>query len=146
MSDWNNSTAEERMERWKKFREHASDLVIEEEQLKSIAKFFADVPIGTRCIDYYTPDSWPTPWELLYHKLFCPSSISLLIYHTLSITLGEDRVEIILIDTGEDRFLVPIVDKKYIFNYELGKVNNIKDCKDLRIIDDFTDQTIHQVR
>lgn len=146
MSDWNNSTAEERMERWRKFREHASDLVVEEEQLKSIAKFFADVPIGTRCIDYYTPDSWPTPWELLYHKLFCASSISLLIYHTLSMILGEDRIEIVLIDTGEDCFLVPIVDKKHILNYELGKVNNIKECKDLKIIDDFADQKIHQVQ
>jgi len=50
------------------------------------------------------------------------------------------------VDTGDDRFLVPIVDKKYIFNYELGKVNNIKECKDLKIIDDFTDQKIHQVQ
>lgn len=145
MSDWNNSTAEERIAKWRELREHIR-ILEEEEQLKSIAEFFARVPIGARCIDYYTPDSWPTPWELLYHKLFCASSISLLIYHTLSIALGEERVEIVLVDTGDDRFLVPIVDKKHIFNFELGKVNNIKECKDLKIIDDFTDQTIHQVQ
>lgn len=144
MSDWNNSTAEERMERWRNLRESISGLE-EEEQLNSIADFFADVPIGSRCIDFYTPDSWPTPWELLYHKLFCTSSISLLIYHTLVITLGGDRVEIILVDTGNDLFLAPLVDKKCIFNIELGKVNNIKDYPSLRIIDDFKDQEIHQV-
>jgi len=145
MSDWNNSTAEERMERWKNLRESISSYA-EIEQLNSIASFFADVPIGSRCIDFYTPDSWPTPWELLYHKLFCTSSISLLIYHTLVLALGSNRVEIILIDTGDDLFLVPLVDKKYIFNMELGKVNNIKDHPTIKIIDDFEDQTIHQVQ
>lgn len=145
MSEWNNSTAEERMDWWRSIREEVNDLE-EKEQLNSIAKFFANVPIGSRCIDYYTPDSWPTPWELLYHKLFCASSISLLIYHTLTITLDEDRVDIVLINTGDDVFLAPLVDKKYIFNIELGKVNNITDYPLIKIIDDFKDQKIHQVQ
>jgi len=145
MSTWNNSTAEERMELWRGLRADVSVLE-EKEQLNSIADFFASVPIGSRCIDFYTPDSWPTPWELLYHKLFCTSSISLLIYHTLVITLGEDRVEIILVDSGDDLFLAPLVDKKYIFNIELGKVNNITDYPSIKIIDDFKDQEIHQVQ
>ena len=99
MSAWNNSTPEERIANWRELREHISDLS-EEEQINSIAEFFARVPIGARCIDFYTPDSWPTPWELLYHNLFCASTISLLIYHTLCITLGKDRVSIILIDSS----------------------------------------------
>ena len=133
------------MELWRGLRTDVSVLE-EKEQLNSIADFFASVPIGSRCIDFYTPDSWPTPWELLYHKLFCTSSISLLIYHTLVITLGEDRVEIILVDSGDDLFLAPLVDKKYIFNIELGKVNNITDYPSIKIIDDFKDQEIHQVQ
>jgi hypothetical protein len=145
MSDWNNSTAEERIGKWRELREHIKSLP-EEEQLNSIAEFFARVPIGSRCVDFYTPASWPTPWELLYHKLFCASSISLLIYHTLVITLDEDRVDIILINTGDDVFLAPLVDKKHIFNIELGKVNNITDYPKIEIIDDFTDQEIHQVQ
>ena len=145
MSEWNNSSAEERIQRWRDFRESLAGLS-DEEVLNSIANFFADVPIGSRCIDFYTPDSWPTPWELLYHKLFCTSSISLLIYHTLVLALGKDRVEIVLIDTGDDLFLAPLLDKKYIFNLELGKVNNITDYPALKIIDDFKDQTIHQVQ
>lgn len=145
MSTWNNSTAEERIELWRNLRADVSVLE-EKEQLNSIAEFFASVPIGSRCIDFYTPDSWPTPWELLYHKLFCTSSISLLIYHTLVLTLDEDRVEIILVDSGDDLFLAPLVDKKYIFNIELGKVNNITDYPSIKIIDDFKDQEIHQVQ
>jgi len=145
MSDWNNSTAEERIQKWRELREHIKNLS-EEEQLNSIAKFFARVPIGARCIDFYTPESWPTPWELLYHKLFCPSSISLLIYHTLCIILGEDRVSIVLVDTGNDRCLLPLVDKQRVFNFELGKVNNIKECTTLEIIDEFLDADVHQIK
>ena len=138
MSEWNNSSAEERLEKWRGFRESLEDLS-EEDLLNNVAEFFAAVPIGARCIDFYTPESWPNPWELLYHKLFCTDSISLLIYHTLHVALGKDRVEILLVETKEDRFLLPVVDKKHIFNYELGKVNNIKDHAKLKIIDNFSE-------
>ena len=144
MSEWNNSSAEERIEKWREFRESLNGLN-DEELLNNVAQFFATVPLGARCIDFYTPDSWPTPWELLYHKLYCPSSISLLIYHTLCIALGSDRVQIVLADTGTDRLLIPIVDNKYIFNYELGKVNKIKDHQ-IEVIDDFADAEIEQVQ
>ena len=145
MSAWNNSTPEERIEKWRDFREQIIGLE-EEEQLNSIAEFFATVPIGARCIDYYTPDSWPTPWELLYHQLFCASSTSLLIYHTLCLTLGEDRVDIVLVDTQDDRFLAPLIDKQRIFNFELGKVNNITECPTLTIIDEFPDTEMYHVK
>jgi hypothetical protein len=138
MSEWNNSSAEERLEKWREFRESLEDLS-EEDLLNNVAEFFAAVPIGARCIDFYTPESWPNPWELLYHKLFCTNSISLLIYHTLCVSLDKNRVEILLVETKEDRFLLPIVDKKHIFNYELGKVNNIKDHAKIKIIDNFSE-------
>ena len=144
MSEWNNSSAEERIEKWRDFRESLDGLP-EEELLNNVAQFFADVPVGARSLDFYTPESWPTPWELLYHQLYCASSISLLIYHTLCIALGRDRVQIVLADTGTDLLLLPIVDKKYIFNYELGKVNNTSDHS-LTIIDDFADSNIEQIQ
>lgn len=40
---------------------------------------------------------------------------------------------------------MPVVDEKYILNYELGKVNKIKDHS-ITIIDDFADQEIEQVQ
>ena len=144
MSEWNNSSAEERIGRWRDFRESLAGLS-DEDVLNNVAEFFASVPIGGRCIDYYTPESWPNPWELLYHKLFCTSSISLLIYHTLCITLGSERVQIILADTKDDLCLLPLVDKKHIFNLELGKVNNIKDYS-IKILDTFADHKIEQVQ
>ena len=144
MSNWNNSSAEERIILWREFREEIAPLP-EQEQLNRIAEFFADFPFGSRCLDYYTPDSWPTPWEILYHKLFCQNSISLLIFHTLNVTLGNDRTEIILIEDDRDRYLVPVLDNKYIFNFELGQISTIHDPR-IKIIDRFEKETISRIR
>lgn len=144
MSDWNNASAEERIILWRNFREEIASLE-EQEQLNRIAEFFASVPIGTRCLDYYTPSSWPTPWEILHHGLFCQNTISLLIFHTLSLALGEGRTGIALIEDDRDRFIVPVVDNKHIFNLELGQISMIHDPR-ITIIDRFEDEAINTIR
>lgn len=141
MSDWNCSTPLSRISMWKDFREEITG-ADDEELLNKTAQYFAAVPVGTRCIDYYTPSSWPTPWEILYEKLFCTNSISLLIYDTLSLTLGEGRVEIILIEDDKDRFLVPLVDKKYILNYVLGEISTTEDFPQIQVIESFRNDEI----
>jgi len=141
MSEWNCSTPEERISRWKDLRD-SLDGSDEEEMLNNVAQFFADIPVGPRYIDYYTPDSWPTPWEILYDKLFCPNSISLLIYYTLLLQLGEDRIEVVLIDDKKDRFLVPLLDKKYILNYVLGEISSIEEFPQVQVIESFRNDEI----
>ena len=145
MSNWNCSTPEERIARWKEFRDTISN-EDEEVLLNSIAQFFADVPVGARSIDFYTPESWPTPWEILYHKLFCANSISLLIYYTLTLVLDEDRVELILIDDDTDRFIVPLLDKKRILNYVLGEISNTDDFPQIAIIEEFAKEEIRSFK
>lgn len=144
MSDWNNASAEERIILWRSFREEIAPLE-EQEQLNRIAGFFANIPIGSRCLDYYTPTSWPTPWEILHHKMFCQSAISLLIFHTLNVTLGDGRAEVVLIEDDRDRYLVPLLDNKHIFNLELGVISTIQDPR-IKIIDRFEDETIDRIR
>ena len=145
MSSWNCSTPEERIARWKKFRDtiNGED---EEVLLNNVAQFFADVPVGARSLDFYTPESWPTPWEILYHKLFCANSISLLIYYTLTLVLDEDRVELILIDDDTDRFIVPLLDKKRILNYVLGEISNTDDFPQIAIIEEFAKEEIRSFK
>jgi hypothetical protein len=145
MSSWNCSTPEERIARWKEFRDTISN-EDEDVLLNSIAQFFADVPVGARSIDFYTPESWPTPWEILYHKLFCANSISLLIYYTLTLVLDEDRVELILIDDDTDRFIVPLLDKKRILNYVLGEISNTDDFPQIAIIEEFAKEEIRSFK
>lgn len=144
MSNWNNASAEERIILWRNFREEIASLQ-EQEQLNRIAEFFADIPIGARCLDYYTPSSWPTPWEILHHKLFCSNAISLLIFHTLNVVLGDGRAEIILIEDDRDRYLVPLLDNKHIFNFELGMISTVHDPR-IKIIDRFEDETVDRIR
>lgn len=129
---------------WRNFREELRDLT-KEEKLNKVAKFFAKFPIGSRCIDFYTPEDWPTPWEILYHKTYCASTVSLLQYHTLATVLKDNAVSIVLIDDGRDRFLVPIIDNEYILNYILGEVTRLEEYKEIRIVDDFDDDTIPHI-
>jgi hypothetical protein len=144
MSFWNSSSPEDRIIKWREFREEIRDLP-KQEQLNRVAAFFANVPVGARSIDFYTPSTWPSPWEILYHKEYCASSISLLIFYTLEVLLKDSELSIVLIDDGRDRFLVPLVDKTHILNYILGEISTLHNYKDIRIVDDFSDDPIPHI-
>jgi hypothetical protein len=144
MSIWNNSSPEERITMWRNFREEIRDLT-KEEKLNKVATFFAKFPVGARCIDFYTPADWPTPWEILYHKTYCANTVSLLQYHTLATMLPKNEISVVLIDDGRDRFLVPLIDKTYILNYILGEVTDLQDYKEIRIVDDFANTAIPHI-
>jgi hypothetical protein len=118
---WNSLSDEERLCLWKKLRADIKDLTLDE-KLKEIAKFTAGIPFGSRTLDYYDTQDWPTPWEILYHGSFCKSSISLLIYYTLSLLDADVEVELELIEDGGDLYLVPVVQDTFLLNYHLGEV------------------------
>ena len=118
---------EDRLSLWKGFRDSIKELDTDQ-QIEEVAKFFSKTPISSRNVDFYTPSSWPTPWEILHTGDFCFSSISLLMYYSLDLLDTFDRdLQIWLIDTTEDRFIVPVVDSKFILNYEFGKISTIQD-------------------
>jgi len=126
---WNGLTDEERLRLWKDLRNNLSSLDLHT-QLKSIATFCARIPFGSRSIDYYTPENWPTPWEILHHGSFCTSSISLLIFYTISLVSPDTKIDLYLVETHDDMFLLPIVDDQFVLNYELGEVSKYLDIKD----------------
>ena len=78
------------------------------------------IPISSRIIDYYTPQSWPDPWEIIYNGECCYSSVSLLMAYTLR--LNKIDFELLLINDGSDTYLVPVVDDTEVLNYALGEV------------------------
>jgi hypothetical protein len=126
---WNIIPNEERLRLWKKLRDSIAGISIEE-QLLEIAKFCFNIPYGTRTIDYYTPDSWPTPWEVLFYGEFCTSSISLLMFYTLQLLENSPDVELYLIDDSEDVYLLPVINNHFVLNYELGKVSILSEITD----------------
>jgi hypothetical protein len=124
LKQWNNLTESERIFRWGEFRDSLKPLSANDRLIK-LAQFFQSVPIASRQIDYYTPDSWPDPWELLHYGQSCPSSISLLMAYTLKL-IGEENFKLLLVDDGTDLYLVPLVNDTHILNYILGEVSLIK--------------------
>lgn len=144
--EWANSSSEDRLRSWREHRDQLcentdTDL---ESKLKKTAKYWADAPIGSRTLDFYTATDWEGPWEILHHGSFCKHSISLMIYYTLQLSLpDEDNTEIYLIDDGIDRFLVPVVNKSYVLNYILGEVVDIN-TQDFKVIDIFDFGNIKQ--
>jgi hypothetical protein len=142
---WNNIPDDERLHLWKILRKDISSLVFEE-QLDKVAKFFANMPYGSRSLDYYSPAEWPTPWEIIFHGSLCKSSISLLIFYTFSLLHTDHRVELHLIDDGEDEYLLPIIDDQFVLNYQLGMVSNYSDvCTEFTDKQTFSEQQIKKI-
>lgn len=136
---WNNIPNNERLHLWKKLREDISVLPIEH-QMTMVAKFFADMPFGSRTIDYYTPADWPTPWEILFHGTFCTSSISILMFYTFELLHTSHQINLYLVKDN-DVYLLPVIDNKFVLNYELGTVNNYSNIQDnFKVLQIFHDE------
>lgn len=73
-----------------------------------------------REIDYYTPSSWPTPWDILELKVLCRSCVALLIFHTIRIVYPDSTPELLLVDNAEETWLVVKYNNK-IYNFLPGK-------------------------
>ena len=142
MSEWNNLSSSERLSRWKELRNEVQTLD-QKGQLKAIAKFFGKLPYAERTIDYYTPDTWPSPWDILYRNELCQSSIALLMYYTLDLCDFSGEYELVLINDAIDTFLLIRIDNQYIINYELCQVSNWEQLKDrIKIIEKFNKSEI----
>lgn len=143
---WNNIPDDERLHLWKNLRKDISALSLDE-QMNTVSKFFSTIPYGTRSIDYYTPASWPTPWEIIFHGQLCKSSISVLIFHTFSLLHTDITVDLQLIDDGEDKYLLPIINNTFVLNYELGQVNKCQDiANEIQILNIYTQQDIKTIK
>lgn len=121
---WNSGTDQAILAHWRQLRADICD-VGTEQKISAVAEFIATIPYGTRTLDYYSPDAWPTPWEILAYRQFCASSISLLAYHTLDM-VSTAELALDLIDDGDDVFLVPVVDAA-VLNYYPGEAVPIGD-------------------
>jgi hypothetical protein len=131
MMEWSNTKFEDKLVVWKGFREKLADKN-EEEKLQSVAKFFSKVPYGKRSIDYYTPESWPTPWELIDRDMHCLNTISLMMKNTLAF-VGIDCT-LILIDDGQESYILPLIEGGKMLNYDHGQVCNLSDHPEIKVI------------
>jgi hypothetical protein len=142
---WNNIPNEERLHLWKTLREDIKDLPVND-QVAHLATFCRSIPYGTRTIDYYSPLEWPDPWEILFHGLFCTSSISVLMYYTLILLPNKKKVELLLVEDGDGIYLLPIIDDHFVLNYELGQVSKYSEIQnDIKVLQRYQEQEIKKI-
>lgn len=131
---WNVAHSEERLALWKTLRGNLKELPLIE-QLAVISQFCSKIPAGVRTVDYYNPANWPTPWEILYYGQFCRSSISLIIFYTLTMLNGkEQNIELWVVKDNSGDYLLPVIDNQFILNYEPGKISKHSDVCDYFIV------------
>lgn len=66
---------EQHLRDWRKLRQSA-------ESMQEILCSFSHIQLKSRFIDYYTPESWPNPFDIVQHQMYDVSGIGLLVYHT----------------------------------------------------------------
>ena len=109
----------DRLGTWREFRKSFSG------SDSDVAQAFANVQTEPRYIDYYTPESWPTVFEIVQEGMFCQSGLTLVLAATLSyldfIKTPEVRLDVISNHITGTEGLVLNHDSKY-YNFLPGKV------------------------
>lgn len=121
MKEWNNLSREDRILSWRDFRESLDPH--SKSYLQDIADYFMSIPLSKSYIDYYTPISWPIPWEILNEGIACINTVSLLIYYTVTLTSNDLSAELLLVE-DTDTYLLPLIDGEHVLNYNLGSIVN----------------------
>jgi len=131
---WKTISGEKRLHLWKQLREDINTLQLKD-KLEKISEFCSTMPIGRRTLDCYDSTNWPTPWEILFHGDFCKSSVSIIIFYTVSILNNkEQNIELWVVKDNDGDYLLPVIDNQFILNFEAGKVSKHSDVYDYFIV------------
>ncbi len=122
-------SSSERLAAWRKFRQ---DFPING-TTQNVIDAFANVKVERRIIDYYTPDNWPSPFEIVSEGYFCQSGLTLVIASTLLnlqlIKTDECQFDVVSNHiTGADG-LVFVFDN-LVYNFLQDSVVTMDYCKD----------------
>jgi hypothetical protein len=132
--NWNQIPNDQKLQMWRELRDGIKDKNLYE-QLSEIAKFCSTIPFGSRTLDYYSSEEWPTPWEILFHGTFCTSSISLLMAYTMLLLQTKSDIELRLVEDENGLYLLPVFDNQFVLNYELGTISNYPDiCDNFKVL------------
>ena len=122
-----NHSANDRLSIWRNLRQKefntSKDLVAEYENIKVLSRY----------IDYYTPKSWPNPFEIVSEGYFCHSGVTLLIashlLHKNFISSNEIQLPVISNNIDGSDGLV-LVDNNDVYNFVPGKIVDLDYVKE----------------
>jgi hypothetical protein len=122
-----NHSANDRLSIWRNLRQKefntSKDLIAEYEGIKVVPRY----------IDYYTPKSWPNPFEIVSEGYFCHSGVTLLIashlLHKNFISSNEIQLPVISNNIDGSDGLV-LVDNNDVYNFVPGKIVDLDYVKE----------------
>ena len=94
---------------------------------ETLIEEFTDIKILPRYLDYYTPSSWPTPFEIISEGYLCQTGVTILLTATLInkgfITSEELVFPVISNNITGDSGAV-LLDESGVYNFTPGKIES----------------------
>ena len=114
-----NLSGSERLNIWRNVRQKPHNNISE------VLEEFATIDPLPRYLDYYTPSSWPNPFEIVNEGYLCQSGVTLILLSTLINKgfISEDTIQLPVISnniTGTSGLV--IYDRDFVYNFTPGKI------------------------
>jgi len=114
-----NLTGSERLNIWRKVRQKTHNNILD------VLEDFSTIEPLPRYLDYYTPSSWPNPFEIVNEGYLCQSGISLVLLSTLinKDFISEETIQLPVISnniTGTSGLV--IYDREAVYNFTPGEI------------------------
>lgn len=121
----NTQNGADRLKAWRQFR-HSFDHANSTDQ--DVVNAFASVQIEQRYLDYYTPDSWPSVFEIVKEGEFCQTGLTLVMGSTLHYLgfINSKQLEFDVVSnhiTGTEGIVLVYNDS--VYNFLPGKIVSV---------------------
>ena len=114
-----NLSGSERLNIWRNVRQKTHSNIVE------VLQDFSTIEPLSRYLDYYTPSSWPNPFEIVNEGYLCQSGITLVLLSTLINKgfISKDTIQLPVISnniTGTSGLV--IYDREAVYNLTPGEI------------------------
>lgn len=117
-------TGEQRLQAWRTLRQDPSIT-----EAHHVVQQFSTVPLKPRYVDFYTPENWPTVFEIVQEGMFCYSGLCLVLASTLHymkfINPESFQFDVISNHVTGDTGLV-LIEQEYCYNFIPGEVVTVE--------------------
>jgi len=122
-----NLSGSERLNIWRNVRQKTHSNIVE------VLHDFSTIEPLSRYLDYYTPSSWPNPFEIVNEGYLCQSGITLVLLSTLINKgfISKDTIQLPVISnniTGTSGLV--IYDREAVYNFTPGEIVSWKYVQD----------------
>jgi len=139
----------DRLRAWRDYRDSLTNLSLFE-QAERTADWWQWIPLGVRRLDQWKPETWPTPWELVYQADFDENSAALGMAYTLLLTNQDqqDSIDLVLINDTTNRKIKLVVelDKFFWLNYNIGQVVDKRKLEDVEVLVNHAYRDLHGLK